>query len=76
MTLMTRPEISLRLRSASKDSPLAVFRKCKRGKCCAGLYDVMFANTILTRQRIKNDDSFIGVFSRPHELKITKEFIL
>ncbi|MEX2964592.1 hypothetical protein [Microbulbifer sp. TYP-18] len=65
MSWMIKADIRRRLKSASDDSPLAVFRNNVAGKRIEGLYDVIFANTVVARQRIELGNSLIGVFSRP-----------
>ena len=67
MSWMTVNDIARRLKSASEESPLAVFHNSTSGRQFEGLYDVVFANTFLTQQRIKEDDSLIGVFSSPSQ---------
>lgn len=47
-----------RIRDASPDSPIAVFRVAKRG-----YFETMFANTIITRQLIESGNrKFIGAY--------------
>ena len=52
-------EVIERIGSASIESPIAVFATKQ-----AGLYDAIFATTILGLARVKNDKSLIGVYSR------------
>lgn len=67
MSWMALEDIALRLESASEDSPLAVFRESPTGRRFKGLYDAVFANTVIAKQRIEQDDSLIGVFSGPSQ---------
>ncbi|MEW5248647.1 hypothetical protein [Microbulbifer discodermiae] len=68
MSWMTVSDIAQRLKSASEESPLAVFSVEELGHRCEGLYDVVFANTARAQQRIEQGNSLIGVFSRPSQL--------
>ncbi|MDP5211179.1 hypothetical protein [Microbulbifer sp. 2205BS26-8] len=67
MSWMTQKEIVRRLKSASKTSPLAVFRNNPEGKQYEGLYDVVFANTAVAQQRIAQGSNLVGVYSRPYQ---------
>ncbi|WP_299942149.1 hypothetical protein [uncultured Microbulbifer sp.] len=67
MSWMTSKEIIKRLESAGETSPLAVFRKNPAGRQYEGLYDVVFANTVVARQRIAKGLNLVGVYSRPYQ---------
>ncbi|MEX2964522.1 hypothetical protein [Microbulbifer sp. TYP-18] len=67
MSWMTVSDIARRLKFASEESPLAVFRVKKSGRGYGGLYDAVFANTVAAQHRIETGIGLVGVFSSPSQ---------
>jgi hypothetical protein len=64
MSSMT-PELTLnRIIEAPKNSPIAVFKSDK-----GGCVDAMFANTVVSQQRIQSGIGLIGVFDKKSKVK-------
>jgi len=57
-----KPEIMLRIKSASKDSPIAVF-SCKEPLH----YRAAFASTVQSVREMRDDQRFIGSFHRDNK---------
>jgi hypothetical protein len=71
MTVMKIPSALLRIKAAPPSSPIAVFRIA-----ALGYVDAMFANTVMTAQRINNrDPHLIGVFHQQGNIALIKSMI-
>lgn len=63
MSIQMKPEIMIRIRAASPDSPIAVFTSNEPMH-----YRASFSNTAIVQGAIKrNDSSFIGAFHRDNK---------
>jgi len=57
MTTCRLKTIVKRIEGASESSPVAIFETDFRG-----IYDCIFAKTIVATQRVKSDQQFIGIY--------------
>ncbi|MCH9691704.1 MAG: hypothetical protein K0U59_06525 [Gammaproteobacteria bacterium] len=63
MSWMTKEGCINELKSVSEESPRAIFRSNLEGKQYTGLYDIVFANTVVTQRRIQQGDiGYLGTF--------------
>lgn len=62
MSIQMKPEIMIRIRAASPDSPIAIF-SCKEPMH----YRAVFAACIQSIREMRDDKSFIGAFHRDNK---------